>query len=200
MEQTLFSFTPNMPQAASVSTFTASEAPAGDAEGIEVPAEYEAGQQPPREENEDHVVPASLQTEPLLPMPEQQLQRISNRIDMTCDLPQHRTHSSENPSSGSSAGTNQITADHSSEGPRESRQEHAVRTPSVQPRTARMRTTLPTDTPYIEEVAPEKGPLTGGMRIYIIGDNFPENDHLYVRFGNSFARAVSVHHSTWLIW
>jgi hypothetical protein len=126
----------------------------------------------------------------MVPVPQQQLQGISNHIDVTCDLPEQQTNTPENTSSGSSAGTNPITTDCSSESPCEARHEHLAQS---QPRTPRTRSTWLTDAPYIEEVVPEKGPITGGMRIFIIGDNFPEGDHLYVRFGDAFARAVSSH-------
>ena len=188
MEQTPLSFSPDIFQSGYVSAFISPEVPPGDAEGVGVPAECEARQQPPPEEQEEHVVPVPFQTIHLAPVP---LQGFPNHIGMTCDLPHHRTDTPENTSSGSSAGTNQITADRSSESPHGTCPEHLAQTPDTQLRTARMRTAFPTNAPYIEEVVPDKGPVTGGMRIFIIGDHFPEGDHLYVRFGSAFARAVS---------
>ncbi len=43
---------------------------------------------------------------------------------------------------------------------------------------------------FLEEVLPEKGPTTGGIRIAILGENFPSTP-LYVGFGDSWVRAVS---------
>lgn len=203
MGHTSSSFSPDILQAGCVPAFTFSEAPARDAELVGVPAECEARQQPPREGREgreDHVAPVHPQTIPFVPPPQQQLQGICSPIGVTCDPPRNRFSSPENTSSGSSAGTNQITTDCSSESPRGTCRGHSAQTPGMRTRTARMRTTLPMDAPYIEEVAPEKGPVTGGIRIFIIGDHFPEGDHLYVRFGNAFARAVSAHLATWFIW
>jgi hypothetical protein len=42
----------------------------------------------------------------------------------------------------------------------------------------------------VEVVSPDKGPTTGGVPIFIIGDNFP-SIQLYVRFGDSITRTVS---------
>ena len=41
----------------------------------------------------------------------------------------------------------------------------------------------------VEEVTPDRGPTTGGVRIIITGDNFPLVQ-LYVRFGDWVTRAV----------
>jgi len=49
--------------------------------------------------------------------------------------------------------------------------------------------TPPAET-FIEEVSPERGPVTGGINIIILGENFPSTP-LYVAFGNNWARAVS---------
>ena len=45
---------------------------------------------------------------------------------------------------------------------------------------------------FLEEVLPEKGPTTGGIKIAILGENFPSTP-LYVGFGDSWVRAVSKH-------
>ena len=119
------------------------------------------------------------------------MQEIPDRTGIICDL--NSPEVTENTSSGSSAGTNRPLTDDSSENRPRSCSEQPAPTPGGQHRTARTRTSSPNDAPYIEEVAPGKGPVTGGLRVYIIGDNFPENDHLYVRFGDAFARAVSAH-------
>ena len=42
----------------------------------------------------------------------------------------------------------------------------------------------------LEEVVPEKGPTTGRIQIFLVGENFPEVP-LYVRFGENWARTVS---------
>jgi len=42
----------------------------------------------------------------------------------------------------------------------------------------------------MEEVSPERGPVTGGMHITIFGENFPSTP-LFVAFGNNWVRAVS---------
>ena len=42
---------------------------------------------------------------------------------------------------------------------------------------------------FVERVVPAKGDTTGGPEIVILGENFPETV-LYVRFGDSIARAV----------
>jgi hypothetical protein len=44
--------------------------------------------------------------------------------------------------------------------------------------------------PYIEGVAPDKGPITGGPQVFVAGDNFPSGP-IYLRFGGASARAVS---------
>jgi hypothetical protein len=45
----------------------------------------------------------------------------------------------------------------------------------------------------IEKVVPNRGPKTGGPEIGIWGSNFPTNYMpLYARFGDNFARAVSM--------
>ena len=43
---------------------------------------------------------------------------------------------------------------------------------------------------FLEEVLPEKGPMTGGIHIAIFGENFPSTP-LYVVFGDNWVRAVS---------
>jgi len=43
---------------------------------------------------------------------------------------------------------------------------------------------------FLEEVDPEKGPMTGGIHVAIFGENFPEIP-LYVWFGDNWVRAVS---------
>ena len=43
----------------------------------------------------------------------------------------------------------------------------------------------------LEEVIPGDGPMSGGIRIAILGKNFPNNIPLYARFGNNLAKAVS---------
>ena len=47
-----------------------------------------------------------------------------------------------------------------------------------------------TDETLLEEVDPEKGPTTGGIRIALFGENFPAIP-LYVGFGDNWVRAVS---------
>ena len=47
-----------------------------------------------------------------------------------------------------------------------------------------------TDETLLEEVDPEKGPTTGGIRIALFGENFPAVP-LYVGFGDNWVRAVS---------
>ena len=47
-----------------------------------------------------------------------------------------------------------------------------------------------TDETLLEEVDPEKGPMTGGIRIALFGENFPAVP-LYVGFGDNWVRAVS---------
>jgi len=44
--------------------------------------------------------------------------------------------------------------------------------------------------PYIEKVAPRKGPTTGGLEALVIGDHFPTG-LIDLRFGEASARAVS---------
>jgi len=46
------------------------------------------------------------------------------------------------------------------------------------------------DETFLEEVVPEKGPMIGGIRIVILGENFPAVP-LYVGFGNNWVRVVS---------
>lgn len=46
------------------------------------------------------------------------------------------------------------------------------------------------DETLLEEVDPEKGPMTGGIRIALFGENFPAIP-LYVGFGDNWVRAVS---------
>jgi hypothetical protein len=48
--------------------------------------------------------------------------------------------------------------------------------------------------PYIEGVTPDKGPTSGGLRVVVVGDNFPSGP-IYLRFGGASARAVSNHSS-----
>jgi hypothetical protein len=48
---------------------------------------------------------------------------------------------------------------------------------------------------YVEELAPERGPLTGGLRVVILGDNFPTFP-LFARFGNVVVRTVRLHYDT----
>jgi len=43
---------------------------------------------------------------------------------------------------------------------------------------------------YLEEVLPERGPMTGGIHVAIFGENFPSTP-LYVLFGENWVRAVS---------
>ena len=43
---------------------------------------------------------------------------------------------------------------------------------------------------FLEEILPEKGPMTGGIPIAIFGENFPSTP-LYVVFGDNWVRAVS---------
>jgi len=43
---------------------------------------------------------------------------------------------------------------------------------------------------FLEQVAPEKGPMTGGISTAILGENFPEIP-LYVWFGDTWVRTVS---------
>ena len=47
-----------------------------------------------------------------------------------------------------------------------------------------------TDETLLEEVDPEKGPTTGGIRVALFGENFPVVP-LYVGFGGNWVRAVS---------
>ena len=47
-----------------------------------------------------------------------------------------------------------------------------------------------TDETLLEEVDPEKGPTTGGIRVALFGENFPAVP-LYVGFGDNWVRAVS---------
>ena len=42
----------------------------------------------------------------------------------------------------------------------------------------------------LQEVNPERGPMTGGMRVVLFGENFPAVP-LYVGFGDQWVRAVS---------
>ena len=42
----------------------------------------------------------------------------------------------------------------------------------------------------LEEVAPERGPMTGRIQVVLFGENFPTVP-LYVSFGDNWARAVS---------
>jgi hypothetical protein len=44
----------------------------------------------------------------------------------------------------------------------------------------------------VERTNPRRGPTTGGPEIWISGSNFPIGLQVYVRFGDNFARAVSV--------
>ena len=43
---------------------------------------------------------------------------------------------------------------------------------------------------FLEEVLPEKGPMTGGIHIALFGENFPSIP-LYAWFGDNWVRAVS---------
>jgi hypothetical protein len=43
---------------------------------------------------------------------------------------------------------------------------------------------------FLEEVLPEKGPMTGGIHIAIFGENFPSTP-LYAVFGHNWVRVVS---------
>ena len=43
---------------------------------------------------------------------------------------------------------------------------------------------------FLEEVFPEKGPTTGGIKIAVLGENFPATP-LFVGFGDRWVRAVS---------
>lgn len=43
---------------------------------------------------------------------------------------------------------------------------------------------------FLEAVVPETGPMAGGIRIVLLGKNFPSTP-LHVRFGDNWARAVS---------
>jgi len=43
---------------------------------------------------------------------------------------------------------------------------------------------------FLEEVLPERGPMTGGIHVAIFGENFPSTP-LYVVFGENWVRAVS---------
>jgi len=43
---------------------------------------------------------------------------------------------------------------------------------------------------FLEEVLPEKGPMTGGIHVAIFGENF-RSTPLYVVFGENWVRAVS---------
>ena len=47
-----------------------------------------------------------------------------------------------------------------------------------------------TDETLLEEIDPEKGPTTGGIRVALFGENFPAVP-LYVGFGDNWVRAVS---------
>jgi len=47
-----------------------------------------------------------------------------------------------------------------------------------------------TDETLLEEVNPERGPTTGGIRVALLGENFPAVP-LHVRFGDNWVRAVS---------
>jgi hypothetical protein len=43
----------------------------------------------------------------------------------------------------------------------------------------------------IQRVNPSRGPMTGGLDIWIVGSNFPTGE-LYARFGDNFAHTVGV--------
>ena len=43
---------------------------------------------------------------------------------------------------------------------------------------------------FLEEVVPETGPMTGGIHIVLLGENFPSTP-LHVGFGDNWVRAVS---------
>ena len=47
-----------------------------------------------------------------------------------------------------------------------------------------------TDETLLEEVDPQKGPTTGGIRVALFGENFPAVP-LYVGFGDNWVRSVS---------
>jgi hypothetical protein len=47
-----------------------------------------------------------------------------------------------------------------------------------------------TDETLLQEVDPERGPTTGGIRVVLFGENFPAGP-LFVCFGDSWVRAVS---------
>ena len=57
-----------------------------------------------------------------------------------------------------------------------------------------------TDVILLEEIVPEKGPMTGGIGIALFGENFPDVP-LYVVFGDNWVRAVShtrYHYPFWI--
>ena len=177
-----------------MSVLAAPNALAWNAEAVGVPAQLQARQQPLHEERENDAVPAPPQSLLSLPTSQQPLQGIADCMSIICDLPQHRANSpevTETSSSGSSAGTNGLITDTSSENRRSIHHEQTTTTPGTHLRAAKTSAMLPSDAPHIEEVAPESGPVIGGLRIFIIGDNFPENVQLYVRFGSEVTRAVS---------
>ena len=71
----------------------------------------------------------------------------------------------------------------------------------IPPETPQLQTESPTHTrnegtnqiaveTLLQEVDPEKGPMTGGIRVVLFGENFPVVP-LYVCFGDNWVRAVS---------
>ena len=57
-----------------------------------------------------------------------------------------------------------------------------------------------TDEILLEDVVPEKGPMTGGIGIALFGENFPDAP-LYAGFGDNWVRAVShtrYHYPFWI--
>ena len=90
------------------------------------------------------------------------------------DLPQNRADSlvvTENPSSGSHADTNTLITYTSNENRRRI-SEQPTPTPGGHLPAATRTTTSPDDAPYVDEVVPDKGPITGELRISIAGTTF----------------------------
>ena len=115
-------------------------------------------------------------------------------LNQTSGVPLHSSQISNEGSSGTSGVPDAPSALHSGQGSSIPNLPMPLTTPQEsgeEPEgTHNEDTNQASDEIFLEVVVPETGPMTGGIRVVLLGKNFPSTP-LHVRFGDNWARAVS---------
>jgi len=126
----------------------------------------------------------------LLPEPQRTLDRASSDSPLT-RLPDTVVTTTDSTSSGSSAAAETLQSSASSGSDRQRQRARDSQLQPLEDTTAEEETQLTEGSPEVEMVSPERGPMTGGERILIVGTGFPSM-RVYVGFGDAFTPAVCI--------